>query len=259
MVQHQGLDFCSYKQKGKRVNMGYIDIHSHILPGLDDGSQSMEQTMEMLHIAEAEGITHIIATPHYKAGRFRADSEEINRLIEEVQKNAVLDGLKIRIYPGTEIYYRSELENRLDSGDIHTLNHTAHVLVEFSPFEDYAYIRNAAEEIFGIGYVPVIAHVERYQCLLKDIKKVQELKNMGCGIQVNASSITGDFGLTAKRFTGKLLNLELIDYIGTDAHDIGKRKPAMQKCAERLFKKCSEAYAKKLLYKNAYHDFLNNK
>lgn len=254
-------DFTKYSNcvlyERKRENMGYIDVHSHVLPGLDDGAQDMQQSLEMLRIAESEGITDIIATPHYKSGRFRADSGEVSKRLHKLQTAAKEEGLAIRLYSGTEIYYHSELEEKLEKQEIHTLNQTDCVLVEFSPFENYSYIRNAADDIMSLGYVPIIAHVERYQCLLKDDKKVKELKDMGCGIQVNASSITGDFGFAAKRFTRKLLKQKLIDYIGTDAHNTEKRKPAMQKCADVLYKKCDAKYADALLFGNAQRDFLD--
>ena len=236
--------------------MGYIDIHSHILPQMDDGSQSMEQSLEMLRIAESEGITEIFATPHYKSGRLRADSREVSKALQRLQKAAVEEGLEIQLYPGTEIYYRSELEDKLDNGELHTMNGSNYVLVEFSPLEDYSYIRNAMDDILSMGYQPILAHVERYQCMLKDKKRVSELRDMGCGIQANAGSITGDFGFTAKHFLWKLLKEELIDYIGTDAHNADKRKPTMQKCADMLYKKCGQEYADALLFGNAVKDFL---
>lgn len=237
--------------------MGYTDIHSHILPGLDDGSQSMEQSLEMLRIAEEEGTSDIIATPHYKSGRYRADSNQVSKRVSQLQTAAKNEGLKIRIYPGTEIYYHSELEEKFDNKELHTLNDTSWVLVEFSPFENFGYIRNAADDLLSLGLQPVIAHVERFQCLLKDVKKVQELKNMGCGIQVNASSIVGEYGFMAKRFTRKLLKLGLIDYIGTDAHNTEGRKPSMKKCADIIYKKCDKEYAEAVLFGNAQKNLFN--
>lgn len=231
--------------------MGYVDIHTHVLPGLDDGSRDMEQSLEMLRIARAEGITDIIATPHYKRGSFRGDREEVSRGLERLRRAARNEGLKLRIYPGTEIYYHSELEEKLERGEILTLNHTDYVLVEFSPFENYFYIRNAAEDILGMGYRPVLAHVERYRCLLKEAEKVLELKAMGCDIQVNAASVTGDCGLAAKRFVRNLLKKKLVDYLGTDAHNTGGRRPAMKKCAEILYKKYDGEYAEAVLEGNA--------
>lgn len=231
--------------------MGYVDIHSHILPGLDDGAQDLQQSLEMLRIARKEGITDVIATPHYKRGRFHGDSKEISRRMKLLRRAAEEEGIEIRIWPGTEVYYHGELEEKLARGEIHTLNHTDRILVEFSPYENYSYIRNAAEDIFSMGYLPVLAHAERFHCLLKDAEKVWELREMGCEIQVNASDVAGEGGFEVKRFIGKLLKRQLVDYVGTDAHNTKGRSPAMKRCAEVLRKKCGDAYADAILEGNA--------
>lgn len=237
--------------------MKYVDIHSHILPYMDDGSQDMEMTLKMLHIAWEEGITDIIVTPHYKAGCFKGDYRQTKKLLEEIRSLAGEHGILMNLYPGNEIFYRSELDDKLDSGELSTMNGTEYVLVEFSPMEDYLYIRNAMEEIFSMGYRPILAHVERYQCLCKKPECVRELKNMGCDIQVNASSVTGEDGLAGKRFVHRLLKEKLVDYIGTDAHNDRKRKPAMKKCAEVLYKKYEKSYVEALLSKNAAERLLD--
>lgn len=231
--------------------MNYFDIHSHILPQMDDGAESMEEALKMLAIAFREGITHIIATPHYKSGRFSADSGKLQDALSQLQLAAREHDIPVTLYAGNEIYYNSELEGKLQSGALCTMNRTQYVLIEFSPFDGYIYIRNAVEDVLGMGYIPILAHVERYQCMCKDILCVEELKTMGCEIQVNAGSVTGDNGRKVKGFIKRLLKEELVDYIGTDSHNTGGRKPAMQKCAAYLYKKCERAYADALLYGNA--------
>ncbi|MBR1931130.1 MAG: protein-tyrosine-phosphatase [Lachnospiraceae bacterium] len=234
-----------------RIIPDFTDVHCHILPGLDDGSQSMDETLEMLRIAEAEGIRRMIVTPHYKEGRRSADPDTILRRMEEVQRLLEDEGIDIRLYPGNEIYYTSELEEKLESGRILSMNYTEYLLVEFSPFEDYIYIRNAMDNIRSLGYTPILAHVERYECMLKDRKHVEEMRALGCMIQVNASSVTGENGSKVKRFVHKLLKLALVDFVGTDAHNTGRRKPALWKCAELLYKKYGAEYADALLTGNA--------
>ena len=164
----------------RRVNMGYVDIHSHVLPYMDDGSQDMETTMDMLRIAEAEGISDIIVTPHYKSGRFKGDSAQMHKLLESVRERIYEAEMQINLYPGNEIFYRSELEERLETGELSTMNRSSYVLVEFSPMEDFLYIRNAMEDIFSMGYIPILAHLERYQCMHMKQERLRELKNKGC-------------------------------------------------------------------------------
>lgn len=239
--------------------MKLIDIHSHILPYMDDGAKDMDMTFEMLRIARADGITDIIATPHYKAGRFKGDAMRAGELLEELRSLMKEENIDMNLYLGNEIYYRSELEEKLVSGALSTLNGSGYVLVEFSPLDDFVHIRNAMEDILGMGYVPVLAHAERYQCMTKRPEHVRELKEMGCDIQVNADSVTGETGFKVKWFVHKLLKEYLVDYIGTDAHGTDKRKPAMKKCAELLYRKYDKAYADALLFRNAQKRLLSIK
>ena len=236
--------------------MGYVDIHSHILPHMDDGAKDMDDTVEMLRIAYHEGITHIIVTPHYKSGRFPADSERLHQKLQKVQQVAEEQNIPITLYAGNEIFYHSELEEKFQTGELCTLNNSSYVLIEFSPFDNYRYIRNAMEDVMGMGYIPILAHVERYQCMCKDSNSVVELKAMGCEIQVNAGSIVGDNGWRVRHFVHKLLKTGLVDFIGTDAHNTTGRKPAMQKCAACLYKKYDKAYADALLFENAMQRLL---
>ncbi len=233
------------------------DIHSHILPGIDDGSKSMEETISMLRIASAEGITHMIATPHYKMGWGSANQETIKRLLAEVMKEAKHNGLDINLYPGNEVYYNSELADRFQNGRICTINDSRYVLVEFSPMDQFTYVRNGLDDIIGMGYKPILAHVERYECLVKHPDNVRSLKAFGVGIQVNASSVIGEVGRGIKKFVHKILEEELVDYIGTDAHSAnGNRKPAIKSCVSLLYKKYDSEYVADILYRNAENNFL---
>ena len=175
----------------------------------------------------------------------------MDRILSRMRELVKEEGIYINLYPGNEIYYRSDLEEKFESGALSTMNDSGYVLVEFSPMEDFLYIRSAAEELFSMGYTPIIAHVERIQCIEKKIEHAHTLKKMGCELQVNAASATGEVGFFCKRFVHKLLKEELVDYIGTDAHNTEKRKPAMKKCAELLYKKYERDYADAILYKNA--------
>lgn len=226
------------KMRRKRTDMGYIDIHSHILPGVDDGAQDLAEALEMLRIAQGEGITDIILTPHYRSGRFKTDGRQMQKLLEELRRKAEAQKIAVRLYPGSEIYYHSELEEKLSTGEVSTMNGTEYLLVEFSPMDSYLYLRNAMEELLGMGYRPILAHAERYQCICSGTEYVKDLKKMGCDIQVNASSVIGEGGFRCKRFVHKILKEQLVDYIGTDAHGISGRKPEMKRCAEVLYKKC---------------------
>ena len=231
--------------------MGYIDIHFHVLPGMDDGAGDMETALEMLRLAHAEGISDIIVTPHYTSGRFKADSQRVKDQLDQLRERASEAQIPIRLYPGTEVYYRGGLEERFESGELLTMNGTEYVLVEFSPSEDYMSIRTAMDDLFSMGLHPILAHAERYQCLSRKVEYLRELKNMGCQVQVNAASVMGQWGFVTKRRVHRFLKEKLVDYIATDAHDTERRKPAMKKCAKLLYKKYDKSYADALLFQNA--------
>ena len=231
--------------------MGYIDMHSHILPGMDDGSRSMGQTLRMLETAVSEGITTMIATPHNMPGKGCPPGSVVRRKVDELRRTVEQEGIPLEILAGTEYYYREEVLDILDSEDAVTLGNSDCVLVEFEPLAERNYIRNALRNILGLGYRPVIAHVERYAKLMEDISLLTDMRKNGILVQVNAMSVTGDNGRQAKKDVRNLLKKGLVDFVATDAHSDGRRGPYMEKCAEVLYRKCGTEYADRLLFGNA--------
>ena len=228
-----------------------VDMHCHALPAVDDGSQNMEQTIEMLRIASEEGISAMIVTPHYKDGRHNASVQTILSRIAQVQEEVVRQGIFVDLYPGNEIFYFHGVEDMLDKGHILTLNNTDRVLIEFSPSSDYTYIRNALDGIRASGYVPIIAHIERYECMLRDMTRVKELKNMDIEVQVNVSSAAGKLGSRVQKYIYEMLKGRYVDYMGTDAHDTENRIPEFQECYRKLEKKFDSDYINAVFYENA--------
>ena len=237
------------------MNKYQVDMHNHILPGIDDGSQSMETTLKMITIAAKEGTTHMIATPHYKKGHHNATPDTIKRLVADVQDLADEHRLNLAILPGNEVMYFSDMEEVFDAGMLTTLNHSDYLLIEFYPDDDYARIRRGVEMTQSLGLHPVLAHVERFLPLRKDPRLIEELKGRGAMIQVNASSIVGEQGFGTKQFCKRLLKNKIVDFIGTDAHHYENRAPHMRKCADYLYGKYEEAYVDNILYRNALELF----
>ena len=210
---------------------GFIDIHCHVLPMVDDGAESMEMALDMLRIAADEGIA---------------------KRTELLQKKADVLKIPVKLFPGNEIFYRHGLAELLEQGKIRTLADSHYVLIEFLPGEDYAYIRDAIGRVASFGYWPVVAHVERYVNVIRDMEKAERLKeDAGCYFQVNASSVVGDQGFAAKNVVKKLLKAGLVDFVGTDAHSDGSRAPRLRKCAGYLEKKYGEIMTRKLMRENA--------
>lgn len=244
------------KNKSNQIN-GYIDIHSHILPGIDDGAENFQTSMEMLRTASAEGIREIILTPHHKPGRHNAGPGKILSLIEELQEASEEEGLGLKLHSGNELYYRSGLTELDAGGEFCTLAGSDYVLTEFGPMDDYDYIRNGIYSLTAAGYTPVLAHVERYSKVCARMDRIEDLISMGCYIQVNTGSIMGNFGLGTKMLVKKILAGRLVHFVATDAHDTGKRAPRMAECAAYIKRKYGQEYMRELLYENPMHVLRN--
>ncbi|MCR5671568.1 MAG: protein-tyrosine-phosphatase [Butyrivibrio sp.] len=227
-----------------------IDIHCHIMPGVDDGSPDMETSLEMLKIAERDGIGYMILTPHYKPMHHNVSPQHNILYRQELQKAAKEAGLKIKLFSGNEIYYGDDTIERLAAGEITSLAGSDYVLVEFHPTNTYKSIQNAVYQVMSTGYIPVIAHVERYSDIVSHPSYVEDLVNMGCYIQVNASSVLGDFGFGISHFTKKLLKNELVHFVATDAHDTKRRSPKLTECRKYVERKFGEDYADRLFMTN---------
>ncbi|MGN0316816.1 MAG: CpsB/CapC family capsule biosynthesis tyrosine phosphatase [Lachnospira sp.] len=240
--------FVSKKEKARCI----VDVHCHIMPGVDDGSVNMAETLKMLKLAKNEGITHMIATPHYKSGHRNASPEKIRELLAEVKVTARQCCINMELFQGNEILYHEEMCDSLNQGRISRMNGSNYVLVEYMPSDTYQRIRNSLDEIMSEGYQPIVAHIERYNCMSDDIENVMEIRRIGAEIQVNASSIVGDSGKDIKKFVHSLLKEQMVDYVGTDAHHCeGSRTPQMTECCDMLYKKYDEDYVNEILYANA--------
>lgn len=228
----------------------HIDIHSHILPGMDDGAENLEISFRMLEIASRSQISHIILTPHNKPARRNASPEQIAMCVGKMQEAADEKKIGIKLYAGSELYYRDGLAGELERGEAMTLAGSHYVLVEFSPVAEYDYMRNAVYSLQMNGFWPILAHVERYRNMAIKPDRVGELFKMGCYIQANAGSIMGRYGFGAKRMTRKLLKQRLLHFVATDAHDCDRRAPELSGCAAYLAEKYGGEYAGELLREN---------
>lgn len=230
----------------------YIDIHSHILPGVDDGAKDMEESISMLRQAQKEGLGAVILTPHQKPGRKCVSVNGILLRIAQLQNKLEQLHIEIKLYPGSELLYSHGLRERLENGSVCTLAQSRYVLVEFLPDENWQYIRDGLYDLTCAGYRPIVAHVERCVHLAADPEKIRELIDMGCYIQMNAGSIMGKSGFGMKRMARLLLKEEVVHFVATDAHrETGKRSVQMKACGAYLQKRYGQDYADRLLWKNA--------
>ena len=227
-----------------------IDIHCHIMPGVDDGSPDMATSLEMLRIADKNGITHLILTPHHKPMHHNVSPEHNVVYRKKLQEAAKEAGIKAKLFSGNEIYYSDETMEELIEGKICSLAGSDYVLVEFHPTNPYKAIQNAVSRVQAAGFIPIIAHVERYSDIVSHPARVKDLIEMGSLIQVNASSIMGKYGFGISHFTKKLLKEELVHFVASDAHDTGRRAPNLLDCRNYVERKYGEDYGKKLFFTN---------
>lgn len=238
-------------------NMNLHDVHCHIMYGVDDGAQDREQSARMLEMAYEEGIRSIILTPHCSRAY---DEEELDILQKRFRKLEAYVERKypdMRLYMGNEIFYYNGAEKDLLEGNIYSMAGGRYVLMEFMPSTPYSYVKQAVAAMFQNDYIPILAHIERYECFLKDMDKVWEIKERGALVQVNSRSIMGEHGGKEKRFCRKLMKHDLIDFVGTDAHRDNVRKPEMKKCVQWVERKFGSNYAGRIFEKNPHKIILS--
>ena len=227
--------------------MRMIDIHCHILPGVDDGPKNIKEACAMLDDMREDNVCAIVATPHYRPEMFEASRTQVLRSYRIVREEAMERGIKL--FLGTELYRHSEMEEILIRGERWSMAGTKFVLVEFSGIDIFMTIRNECYSLITKGYIPILAHIERYMSC-REIEKVEELKNMGVYIQINSDTILGKFGYRNQWFARKLLKKGLVDFVASDAHDRKQRRSSLAECAEYVKKKYGPEVAKKLFYRN---------
>ncbi len=225
-----------------------IDIHSHLLYQVDDGAKSIEESIAMLEDAKRQGVEAMILTPHYRHGMFGYPKEQIDEHFSKLCPYAKEIG--ISIYLGTEYHVNSNMVDAFRSGRCHTLADSRYVLAEYSHQSEYSYIKKMTQELLHHGYIPIIAHVERYLCMQANQEYAKELQEMGAWIQLNADAILGNNSWTVKRYCAKLLKYECVDIVASDCHGIKTRVSNMKKCREYLSKKYGAEYAHKIFCDN---------
>ncbi len=233
-----------------KVMYNIIDIHCHLLCGVDDGAKTIEESEAMLQEAHRQGITGIILTPHYRHGMFSYPKELIEENFALLQPYAMELGITLAL--GTEYHVNSHMVEALEGGRCLTLAGTRYVLAEFSHDAEYSYIYQMAQELIFHGFVPIIAHIERCAAITADMENADRLKSLGAWIQINADAVLGMEGTAARRFCKKMLKAGYVDVIASDSHGMVKRACHMDRCYALLEKKYGREYADELMYDMPY-------
>lgn len=225
----------------------FVDIHTHILPGMDDGADNMDIAFDMMNKEYSEGVRAIVLTPHFGAYNPDFNLNKAEEVFQKLRRKAEEKFPGLKLYPGNEILYSPGEVEALNQGKAKTLAATDYVLVEFVYQEEYATLLKAVKSLVMAGYRPVIAHVERYDCLLKDLDKVEELIDQGAYIQVNGNSFLRGIFDKRFRFVKKLLKYDLIHLVATDCHNMKGRSPEIGKIAEKIEQMSSRDQMEQLL------------
>lgn len=233
-----------------------IDLHCHMLFGVDDGATDLNTTKKMLEIAYNDGIKTICFTPHFKIHHFKDDEEimqynnkivENFRIVEEYAKKTFPD---LNLHLGNEIMYHSDICDSISREKCRSIVDSKYILIEFRHNTSDFDIKNSVMNLTRKGYIPVIAHVERYSAFSKSFSFFEEIKDLGAMMQINSNSITKfKIGKTA-RFISKVLKKQLADIVATDAHDEKAIIPCLSKAQNKIEKRYGKEYAKKLFHDN---------
>ena len=204
------------------ADRGLFDMHCHIVPLVDDGAQSVKEAFTMLQMEYDQGVRKIIVTPHFRKEMFETSPETIKRHFLVLRRLTEKIGPDLKVFLGCEFHANVEMLDYLRADKVYSMAGSRYVLTEFSADTEEKYISDRLYELLSSGYRPIVAHIERYRCM-HDLDFVEHLANKGALMQVNADSVLGKNGHAAKKYCGKLLEEELISYIGSDCHGSKRR------------------------------------
>lgn len=231
------------------LDMGLTEMHCHILPGVDDGAKDMETSMTMVETGYADGIRKIVATPHYIENHLKYDEEKLQKIFEEFKEKVNQIHPDITCYLGNELYYYGEQSlERVKEGRVHGLAGSKYILIEFSTKISYHDMYKAMKSFVQARYYPVLAHMERFQCLTKHPERVDELSELGVYFQMNADSVLGKGA--DKAWCRRMLKENRIQLLGTDAHGTTHRTMTMRKMVVWLYEHLEPDYVEDLLIRN---------
>jgi protein-tyrosine phosphatase len=214
-----------------------IDLHCHLLPGVDDGAKDLQESVEMAKMAVAEGITHIVATPHHNNGQYSNSKEKIMAKVREFQEALQMENIPLTILPGQEPRINGEILQNFENGELLTINDSGkYVLIELPSNHVPRYTEQILFDLQMKELTPIIVHPERNQEIIENPEILYQLVKRGACTQITASSITGHFGKKIKKFTFDLIEANLTHFIASDAHNVTTRPFRMQEAYEVIEK-----------------------
>jgi protein-tyrosine phosphatase len=234
----------------KRNDTVFTDVHCHLLPGVDDGAADVEQMADLLSIAWEDGIRRIFFTPHVRRPWLDRAWSEVEAVFADTKAWCAEYCPGLEVFLGSEFAYSGTIL-REEPEKIHDMNGSGFLLVEFKPFDSYERIVSGCQQVMMAGYDVILAHIERYTCMLEDVERARRIAELGVRIQVNCEDIVRPVNFRLKMFVKKLLQMRLADLAGTDAHGAKRRRPEMSRAYSIVTRYTDKDYADRLFWKNA--------
>lgn len=230
-----------------------IDIHTHVMPGVDDGAKNMRMALEMIEKSYEEGVDTLVATPHCMPGVYNnifneALAKKWNLLYTAVKEA----GIPVHLRKGMEVLLSDRSMKLIREGKVWTINNTDYLLVEFAFDEDPDWCTEKLNEVASLGYIPIVAHPERYDCVQRYRQIVYDWYKSGYGIQVNKESLLGMFGRREKQTADSLLRHNLVTCVSSDTHRLDRRVPGLKDIFEYLNDRYGGEYTHMLVKANPY-------
>lgn len=237
------------------------DIHCHLIPGVDDGADILDESLQMLRLAASGRTVGIICTPHCNIpGAYRNYYDtNLDKIFRAMQRLVAERQIPVRLYPGQEVFLSGPVPQLLREGKIITLNRSVYLLCEFDPYESAETAFRKLEQIRADGYIPIVAHPERYQFVAELPGTADRLKAIGAFLQVNKGSLKGAFGRLAAETAHRLLAGRKADFVASDAHSPYVRTPYLGDAHEMISALYSIDYADFLLRDNPLRVIQNQK
>lgn len=230
-----------------------IDVHSHILPGIDDGARSIEETCEMLRESYIAGFRTVISTSHYLEGKYISNKQQKEKYIQLLQNILIKEKIDIKVCNGTEVYSNINTLSLIKEGTVATLNNSRYVLIELPMNQNNIYFKQIIYDLVSMGYIPIIAHPERYIYVQNNPNIVSDWIELGSLLQANYGSFIGMYGKNAQKTVIKLLKHNTIHFLGSDCH----RAESIYLKINLIRKKIEKEVGREVFYKISYRNPLH--
>ena len=232
------------------MNQAFVDIHCHMLPGVDDGARDLEDALAMARVAVDDGITHMVLTPHQLGSFDHNEGDDLRRRAQALKEALAAAEIPLCVLPGAEARIEEGLVDQVRSGRVLTLgDHGRHVLLEL-PHDIYFPIDTLLEQFALLGITAILAHPERNGGILQKPQIVSQLVEAGCLMQVTAGSLVGTWGSHCQRLAHRMLIDGLVHFVSTDAHGPRKRRPLLGRAFDHARKLVGDHACAAMFYEN---------